>query len=204
MQRIVLMILLVGFSMLIKAQIGGHDRIGGQNKRTGHYWDKEGKKHEGEVKPIFKTSGTAIKFYQNGKKVGKLNKSKMKSFVWGIDSFALIQNFKASVTALGYYDSDFAQVIMEGDINLYRHWRKVRDPYSDPNYAPVYYIVYVYVVHKTGKFYGMYNRSQFKKYFLPLVADDAKLTNKLIEMHKGKWIDGLPYFVAEYNARLKP
>src|SRR5690606_16548043 len=116
--------------------------------RKGHFWDKEGVKHEGEF--ILKYSGilgagTSLKFYQNGKRQGRLTVDDMNSFVLGRDSFALIENFQ--VAMIGGYPLDFAKVVKVGKINLYLHRRKVTHS-AGPNSIPIQSIESIFVVQK--------------------------------------------------------
>ena len=60
-----------------------------------------------------------------------------------------------------------------------------------------------YVVQKEGsnRYYGIYNSIQFKKYFLPLIADDKALYKTILEMNKSDWIEHLPSFIKAYNKK---
>ena len=190
------------FSLLLLLTIAS---LNAQDKREGHYWDKNGVKRTGELKPVFGTImyGTRIKFYQNDEKEGKWGKDVMESFVWGTDSFALIHHFQ--VASVGSYSSDFAKVLEVGEIVLYKHFRKVRQSAGMPGQMniPIAYTEYTYVVKAKGedKYYGIFSKNQFKKYFLPLILKDMELTEKVLEMKKREWLDHIPQFVREFNAK---
>ena len=200
--KLILLLLSGGILLVAKGQAPTL-AIVGEEKRPGYYWDKEGVKHKGVLKPKFSTvygKGTTVKFYQNGKKVGHLGTDEMASFIYDRDSFALIQKMQLNIETI--YDTDFAKVVESGTLNLYIHWHKERH-YGGTNTPLKTVIKPAYLIKEEGSstFKVISHRGNFEAYFLPLIKDDEKLTKYILAMSKSEWLANLPRYISEYNSR---
>ena len=197
----ILLIILLGLCNLTKSQESNF-KIVGEEKKPGYYWDKKGIKHQGNLELQFSTvygKGTTVRFYQNGKKQARLGNKEMESFIYGKDSFALVHNIQLNDETI--YDTDFAQVLETGTINLYQHWHK-KLRYYGASGPPKIILETIYLVKlKANDFIVIQHRGNFEASFLPLIEGDEKLTKYVLGMSKTDWIDNLPSFVLEYNSR---
>ena len=180
------------------------------DKGSGHYWTKKGEKVEGEFKISYKThlvGGTIVKHYRNGKKVGRVDLANLQSLILNRDSFIMGNNFTVGAWGANY-SSDLLMVEDTGPINLYIHCRKVKD--SNSGYGTSYgnpistsSLVCEFVVRENNSksFYGISTKSQFERYFIPLIENDEKLKAKILALKKRDWLDMVPSFIREYNGR---
>lgn len=173
-----------------------------QEKLPGHYWDKEGVKHVGILKPKISSSlgdGTSVKFYQNGQKIGNFGADEMASFVHGRDSFALIEHIMTS--SVHEYGEDFAKVVETGSLTLYQH--NYKKSHFMFNNLPVREVKSVYLVKKSGSehTFVIKNKRTFEDNFLPLIEDDEKLTEHILAINKRDWVASLPRLVIKYNSQ---
>lgn len=198
------LLILLLFPLLLKSQLLL------KKKEAGYIWDKEGKKHSGIIKLKLSTSwgtGTSVRVIKGGKKSIKYDEHNMKSFVWGKDSFALIHKF--FVPGLVMYESDFAEVVLSGEVNLFVHWRKVRNHsagiYPNATSITTSDLVKTYVIQKKGSenYFGVFNKTKLEEHFIPMIEDDVMLKEEIQLMDKKNWMDSLEYFIEKYNRKKK-
>lgn len=187
---------------LLSTFVSAKAQLGFKEKGSGHYRTTSGEKVEGEFKLSYKSnlSGSIIKHYINGKKVGRVDLVNLQSLVMTGDSFIIATNFTLDNWAS--YDRDLVKVLNEGKINLFLHSRKVKQ--STYNTIPVSYLVESYVIQKenSGTYIGIATKGQFESYFMPLIEDDEALTREVLAMKKGDWVKTLPYLIKKYNQQL--
>lgn len=213
-QKSILLILILFFSISAKSQEVYH-KIIGEEKKPGFYWDKDGVKHNGTLKLKFSNTsltGTTIKFYQNGKKKGRLGVDEMESFLYGRDSFVLVKNFK--IDGFERYKEDFAKVLENGKIDLYMHLHlgkkteyenllKQLDQLMYYSYGSGTYLLKVYLLklEDSSSCIVIKDIESFKEKFIPLISANKKMTQHILSMDEKYWLDNLPRFVLEYNSR---
>ncbi len=106
----------------------------------------------------------------------KLTAYQVKSFVMEEDSFAVIKNFENGSQA---FDTDFAQVICAGRVNLYLHTAvSNRRMYSPGGMVSGGGSTETYLAEKNGVKYRVHRRD-FKETILLLVGDNADLMKRI-------------------------
>lgn len=201
--RLILIAVICTFSFNAVAQFGSFN-----TKGSGNYWTKSGEKIEGEFKISYKThtmvGESIVKHYVNGKKVGRLDLNSIESLIVAGDSFVIAHNF--TLNRLASYRLDLVRVMLEGDINLYEHCRKVKTSSGFGVYAvSTSYLECTFVVRQknSATFNGIATKNQFESLFIPLIMDNEQLKSEVLEMKKKDWISSVPYLVTEYNKGLK-
>lgn len=197
MKYLLTILLLTTFSN-INAQFGFND------KGNGHYWTKNGEKVTGSFKISYKkhlVGGSIIKHYVNDKKVGRLDVNNLQSLVINSDSFIVAKSF--SLDNWAFYDYDIVEVAEIGKINLYIHRRKVSQSAWDNSMQaiPISKLKNSFIVSEDqGKtFLGIATNKQFKELFIPMISDNQKVLNQVLELKKRNWLDHLPTLIQNYN-----
>lgn len=116
---------------------------------------------------------------------------------------ARIHNFK--ITSTQKITSAMAMVLVEGEINLYKHiYTGTRATFTGTGpggFSRAHVVDETYVIHKkeTDEYYGMFNNKQIKKYFLPMISDNEELTEEILSIPKYDWLYYLKSIIEKYN-----
>lgn len=189
MKKTAIIIFLI-FSKLASAQTEFAD---------GYYFDSNGQKKSCTLKlnragfSAFNETPTSITIINEEGKKEKKTLDEIKGFVIQKDSFSIIKKFKINWVR-GEYERDFAQVIENGKINLYKHFSTSYD-----GQTRYWYERYVLNINGTDEYFGIYDRVEHKPYLINILTANETLKSELLNLDKKEWIEEIPRIIREYN-----